>query len=183
MGQLIDETENQYGRLKVIRRAGIKGSRATWLCQCVCGGKSIVIGKNLRNGNTTSCGCRLREIRDHIGEVNLSHGRSGTKEHQAWLAAKNRCFNPNYRSHEFYRDKGMYEGWIQDFEAFYEHVGPSPSPKHSIDRIDNERGYEPGNVRWATAKQQRNNQRSKYCVPRAVYEAMTEPIVFVYTSV
>lgn len=188
MGQLIDETGNQYGRLKVIQRAGsLKGisesgkqrTRALWLCQCSCGNTSIVTGKNLRNHNTKSCGCLKQEC---LGQSSVTHGRSNTKEHQTWLAAKNRCFNPSYKSYSFYSELGMCDEWINDFQSFYDHLGPAPSTKHSVDRIDNERGYFPGNVRWATYKQQRNNQRSKYYVPRALHKLLTEPITFVYTE-
>ena len=61
----------------------------------------------------------------------------------------------------YYWDRGIRvcEAWQQDFMAFYEHIGPRPGPGFSVDRIDNDRGYEPGNVRWATEPQQRENKR------------------------
>jgi len=74
---------------------------------------------------------------------------------------KQRCCDPEHVAYPNYGGRGItvHVSWIGSFESFFEHVGPRPSPKHSIDRIDNDGNYEPGNVRWATAKQQRRNTR------------------------
>jgi hypothetical protein len=73
---------------------------------------------------------------------------------------KTRCTNDKLRLWHRYGGRGIkvYELWLNDFEAFFQHIGPRPSPKHSVDRIDNDRGYEPGNVRWATVKEQAASQ-------------------------
>ena len=89
----------------------------------------------------------------------------------AWNALKNRCFSPINKSFKNYGGRGItvYSGWVNDFDAFYTYIGPKPTPKHSIDRIDNDGNYEPGNVRWATQLQQANNKRPKAKRPEIVY--------------
>lgn len=86
---------------------------------------------------------------------------SGTPEWQSWLGMKTRILNPNAQSYGLYggRGLGMYGGWVNDFPAFFAHIGPKPGPEYSIDRIDNDLGYFPGNVRWATRSQQELNKR------------------------
>jgi hypothetical protein len=85
-----------------------------------------------------------------------------TKEYYTWGCLKSRCLNPNDRSYHRYGGRGItvHADWIKSFDAFLEHVGPAPTPKHTIDRIDNARGYEPGNVRWATQTEQQRNRSS-----------------------
>ncbi len=86
---------------------------------------------------------------------------TGSREFQAWQSAKTRCYCPRYHNFRHYGGRGiaMTEIWRNDFARFYAHVGPCP-PGHSLDRIDNARGYEPGNVRWATPQQQHRNTRT-----------------------
>ncbi|QDU29459.1 hypothetical protein ETAA8_45690 [Anatilimnocola aggregata] len=95
-----------------------------------------------------------------MGVASRTHGRSGTKEHVAWLAMKRRC--SDHRRHNAHRYIGrgitVCSEWQHDFEAFLSHVGPAPTARHSLGRIDNNRGYEPGNVRWETATQQARNR-------------------------
>lgn len=96
-----------------------------------------------------------------------SHRKTGTPEYRIWSGMHTRCSNPNRDFAHRYMERGIRvcPEWTGPggFEAFYAHVGPRPSPRHSIDRIDNDRGYEPGNVRWATpAEQQRNQERTAW---------------------
>ena len=103
-----------------------------------------------------------------------THGESNrgnpTPEYAAWAAMKQRCTNRNAPPFIHYGARGISvcERWMNSFEAFLADVGRRPSPKHSIDRIDNDGDYEPGNVRWATRKEQRANtghrQRTKIVV-------------------
>lgn len=81
-------------------------------------------------------------------------------EYKTWLRAKARCFNQRHISYPRYGGRGIVvcDEWRNDFLSFYNHIGPKPSAKHSIDRIDNNKGYEPGNVRWATGKEQSANR-------------------------
>lgn len=91
-----------------------------------------------------------------------SVGYQPSPEYRAWLDIKKRCLNPNNASYPRYGGRGitMYEPWQTDVKAFIAHVGRRPSPKHSIDRIDNARGYEPGNVKWSTTAEQLMNRRN-----------------------
>ena len=96
----------------------------------------------------------------------LRHGLCYLPEYAVWNSARDRCTNPNAK---FYRDYGgrgirMYPDWIKSFLPFFEHIGPRPSKLFTLDRINNNKGYEPGNVRWALRKTQMNNTRSNIVI-------------------
>lgn len=96
---------------------------------------------------------------------NFKHGAATggvTKEYQIWADMKRRCFNPNHPRYDLYGGRGITvcKEWKESFEAWHDYIGPRPTRKHSQDRIDNDGNYEPGNVRWATERQQQRNKRT-----------------------
>jgi hypothetical protein len=163
MTTFIQETGNRYGRLLVLRRAAdhvFPSGRVgvTWICLCDCGKESISLARNLRSGSTRSCGCLAAE---HSRTLTRTHGMSGTPEYRAWKGAIGRCENRSSPHYQDYGGRGIMvcEQWRHNFEAFFTDVGPRPSPDHSLDRIDNDGNYEPGNCRWATKTEQSSNRR------------------------
>jgi hypothetical protein len=95
---------------------------------------------------------------------NTKHGGARSPLYQTWINLRRRCYVPNHAGYEHYGKRGIRvcEAWLFSFDAFRDyvqtHLGARPDG-HSIDRIDNDRGYEPGNVRWATRSEQARNQR------------------------
>jgi hypothetical protein len=127
------------------------------LCSCECGTVRQVSNGNLKSGLSKSCGCST--VASSKSRM-TTHGKSRTPEHVAWNNAKARCHR---KTHPRYADWGgrgieMCERWRNSFEAFLEDMGPRPGPNYSIDRIDGNKGYEPGNCRWATSQEQSENR-------------------------
>lgn len=155
----------KFGRLTVISQATPSGEKSTkWNCRCECGNKVAVLTGSLNRGVTVSCGCKRREINLRAGSKNRIHGHTigkVSKEYNTWKRIKDRCHNPNNINYRNYGGRGIAVApeWLNSFEAFLAHIGTCPDPSLSIDRIDNDKGYEPGNVRWASAEVQANNRR------------------------
>jgi hypothetical protein len=158
MPKFIDLTGDQYSRLTVISQAGqMDSGHRRWLCRCSCGSEVTVAGTELRSGDTKSCGCLRRET---TAKLNVTHKMTSAPEYRTWATIIRRCTNKNTKDYKYYGGRGISvcAEWVGNFEAFFQHVGKKPSPKYSIDRIDNNGNYEPGNVRWATHQQQMQNQ-------------------------
>lgn len=124
---------------------------------CTCGGTLVTGRSRVKNGYTLSCGCLAKEVSSLKA---TTHGMRKSPEYSSWMAMKARCLDPGNKDYPRWGAKGItvYPEWIGSFEAFYAHIGPRP-PRTSIDRIDGLRGYEPGNVRWATPKEQARNRK------------------------
>jgi len=144
-------------------------------CVCDCGTKRVVNGSTLRDGTSRSCGCLQREVAKYIGGIqHITHGCGSKKnrapEYRAWDSMKARCYNEKTKNFRRYGGRGIKVcvRWRGSFENFLNDMGRKPSPNHSIDRINNDGNYEPGNCRWATKSQQMNNtcRSLKYAITR-----------------
>jgi hypothetical protein len=160
----IDLTGNTFGSLTALRftKRNPKNGMAYWECKCKCGSiKEYTLG-NLRSGHTQTCGCD--SFKKGTDNKNFLHGfTTKDKCYKAWCKMKERCYNPLDNSFENYGAKGITVSAVfkEDFLAFYKEVGDAPSVKHSIERIDNTKGYIEGNIKWATRTQQSQN-KAKY---------------------
>lgn len=161
-GKVVDRTGQTFGRLTVIRRAEERkaGRRGVvWECQCACGAVVNVAAERL-GVRTRSCGCLHREM---AGDRTRTHGDSKSAEHRTWSGMITRCENPNREKFRDYGGRGIRvcERWrgANGYQNFLADMGRRPSPRHSIDRIDVDGNYEPGNCRWATPSEQARNTR------------------------
>jgi len=156
--KVIDRTGLRYGRLVVISRVeNSVAGRVKWNCLCDCGNSKIAIASDL-GSKIQSCGCLQKESRK---TSRLKHGMTNSGEYHAWVGMKQRCYNKNSHAYHNYGGRGIKvcDRWLNSFENFIADMGNRPSPKHSIDRMDNDGNYEHGNCRWSTMKEQMNNVR------------------------
>lgn len=160
-----DLLNRRFERLLVIECAGRSGGRVIWLCLCDCGNKIVARHNNLRSGNTKSCGCKQTR-----------HGHAGAKGSPTYVSWQNMIARVNGQrgaeTAKNYSDRGIgvCSRW-RVFDLFLEDMGIRPIGS-TLDRIDNDRGYECGicetcvdtgrkmNCRWATRKQQQRNRRT-----------------------
>ncbi|TGP22300.1 MULTISPECIES: hypothetical protein [unclassified Mesorhizobium] len=173
---IVDLTGERFGSLIAVEVQARSGRRPSWKCRCDCGEFTFATNGELRSGRKPSCGAcaaiRVKAAQESHGFgvkgeacVNHKHGHAArgchTKEYRAWASMIARCELPSQRSYPEYGGRGIRvcDRWHASFEAFLDDVGPAPSSGHTMDRRDNDKGYEPGNVRWATASAQANNKR------------------------
>jgi hypothetical protein len=162
MPKIIDLTGRVFGRLTALELDAENPKKGTfWICRCSCGNIKSVLAPHLKNGNTKSCGCICTE---NFKALITKHGMRHLPEYQIWMAVKMRCTNPKNIGYPDYGGRGitLCGEWAESFESFYEYLGGRPDKDYSIERINNELGYIPGNVRWATKKEQANNTRANH---------------------
>lgn len=152
--RLIDLTGQSFGRMLVLERAANNGKQPAWLCVCECGVRKVVQGGNLRDGNVQSCGC--------LRASSAGHAAAGSQTYNSWKAMRARTCAPTNPRYADYGGRGITvcARWRDSFAAFLEDMGERPADR-TLDRIDNDGNYEPGNCRWATASEQQANQRRR----------------------
>lgn len=155
-----DVTGQRFGRLVAESYEGTyaNGGNSRWKFKCDCGNTCIACLANVKRGSIQSCGC-LR-----VG-AKKTHGfsKTGNQVYRCWKNIKTRCTNEKSEVYKYYGGRGISicQEWANDFMAFYNYVGNPPSTGMSLDRIDPNGNYEPGNVRWATPAVQSMNQRDR----------------------
>lgn len=159
-----DLTGRRFGRLVVRGLAPPEGGggRRKWLCRCDCGGLKPVYPSRLVSGRVRSCGCLLAATGRRPAYQNARHGMTDRPLYQVWRQMIARCHSLRHKQFADYGGRGITvcARWRESFEMFAKDMGPRPSPRHSVDRIDNNRGYELGNARWATQREQSLNTRA-----------------------
>ncbi len=162
--KLRDLTGRRFGTLTVIRRIP-KDHNLRWECICECGKTSYPRASRLLKGLTKGCGC-LRVW------YHTKHLKSKTTEWNIWALMRQRCSDIKSNSYKNYGGRGITvcDRWKNSFVDFLADMGPRPSRGHTLDRINNDGNYEPGNCRWATAQQQARNKR---CSINIVYRGIS----------
>lgn len=165
----INYVGQRFGRLLAVEMQYEPKTDSKVRCKCDCGTEKVVLIYNLKNGNTTSCGCLSREktaerskhLGALMGDANRTHGFARTPTYVSWCDAKKRCYNPKNKRYAEYggRGIGMCDDWRTSFENFLQCIGPRPEGM-TLERLDVNKGYEPGNCIWATAAQQAQNTRT-----------------------
>ena len=158
--RFMDVSNHRFGLLTALEITGKEredGGSHVWRCICDCGNVTRVPRHKLTSGHTRSCGCLIDTGRRDRAKHRMTH----SPEYYAWCGMKGRCTNSNDARYVYYGGRGISvcPAWMESFQAFYEHIGPRPEGGFSLDRIDVNGNYEPGNVRWADWATQRGNRR------------------------
>lgn len=167
----IDLTGQVFGNLTVIARAeNDKRNKARWLCRCVCGNEKIVNAKHLRSGDTQSCGC-MQGVRDGVYRPLIERHTHNNRLYHTWSGMHQRCERPSASSYEYYGGRGIKvcaewtgENGFDNFQKWA--ISNGYSDDLEIDRIDNDRGYEPNNCRWVTHQENSFNRRPRKRAPQ-----------------
>ena len=164
MRAVIGRTGQTFGRLTVVEAAASRGNRTAWKCQCSCGKSVVVRWYNLQSGTTRSCGCLLAELNHRrltTHGATTNGKRSAT--YQSWCDARARCNDPRDPGWPNYGGRGIRfcDRW-NDFANFLADMGEMPRGM-SIERLNNDLGYEPRNCLWIPrSAQAKNKQASRY---------------------
>lgn len=165
MPALVNLLGKKFGRLRVIEPVDSDSPHMYWKCLCDCGNIVNVRGQNLREGVTKSCGCLRSELSSKRAKKKFGSSPLQKKVRRLWWSMIMRCFNKNNAGYKNYGARGITvcDEWHNSRIAFYDYVSKLEhfgEEGYSLDRINNDGNYEPGNVRWATVKQQSLNRRN-----------------------
>lgn len=156
-----DLTGQVFGRLTVLRVSEKQIGGGRWLCKCECGKEMDIKRSSLFNGHVKSCGCLKLDQKP-----NLIHGHRPkgpfSPEVKAWDAMKERCYNPKNANYHRYGGRGIFvcDEWRNSLSTFMEDMGKKPSKRHSLERVDNNKGYSKENCIWALPDIQHRNKRT-----------------------
>ena len=168
-----DLTGLKFNRPTALNKVDDPNGRDVWLFRCDCGTEKVILRKSVTSGRTKSCRCLSNEL---AKVRNSSHGHtrnySSSKIYEVWCNMRRRCLDPKNKSYKHYGGRGITvcERWL-DFSNFYADMGDPPSPKHTLDRIDNNGGYCPSNCRWADTATQIRNRRTAFLI---TYNGVTQ---------
>lgn len=163
----------QFGYLGYVRPSEQRGdgSRLYAVFACDCGREIDLPVSRVKAGARQHCGCKANR------KPNLQHGMRTSREYSCWVSMKNRCLNQDSKDYARWGGRGVsvHPDWVASFEAFFSNVGRRPIGT-TLDRIDNTKGYEPGNVRWATASEQGRNRSDSWNVEidGVMYESLLD---------
>jgi hypothetical protein len=152
---------DRFGRLTLISILQHENGRRNGVFQCDCGVVKEIRISHVQQGRTVSCCCARPERARRMGQSTKRHGLKDSPEWSVWSSMRQRCNSPSHHAYANYGERGIMicERW-SSFENFYADMGPRPSSAHSLDRVDNNGHYEPGNCRWATKLEQGANRRT-----------------------
>lgn len=175
IGYRLDLRGREFSKLTAVVFAGkTPAGQAKWWVECSCGEYLIVRANDLRTGRTRSCGCLRRE---RSRELKTTHGHARYRRfsgvYKAWRAMVQRCeIGPESNAYQYYAGRGISvcHQWRNSFETFFADMGPRPFGK-TLDRINNDGNYEPGNCRWATMGEQRRNSRPRRRIDESIKAA------------
>lgn len=146
----------RYNRLTLIDHINYRSTdnRQLGLWRCDCGTQKVLPLSRVTRDCPRSCGCLV------VDNHPRTHGMRYSREYSSWIAMLGRCRNPSHKDYPKYGARGIMvcDEWAASFASFYTHVGPRPKGT-TLDRIDGTGHYKPGNVRWATPKQQARNRK------------------------
>lgn len=159
----------KFGRLTVLEFDRVTPYQAImWKCKCDCGEEVSVRSTHLTTGKTQSCGCLAR---DKAKENRTTHGLHDHPLYDIWHGMQQRCYNSKSQSYNRYGARGIRvcEEWLESFTNFYNWaMRKGYRPGLSIERIDNDDNYDPGNCKWATSEEQNQNTSRTKITPRLV---------------
>lgn len=163
MKKIKDHKGEVYGRLTVLYFIKREKNKTYWKCKCECGNEIIIPITYLTTGDTQSCGCLRKEVTAKTSKKN-----SFVKNHRLysiWIDMRRRCYNKNRKSYKYYYKKNICicEQWKNDFAEFQDwSLKNGYKDNLTIDRINNDGNYEPGNCRWVTTFEQNNNMSTNH---------------------